>query len=86
MKVPMWVDLGSKEIEVELSVEDIVAALGDSREGCSRREMLIAAVNKLASVFRKLPDDAVSELTAPARATIAAFLREQAERFVPEER
>lgn len=81
MKITKWVDFPSQEIEIDIGSEDVIEALLDVGDDMLKAEAVYRAVNNLANVFRKLPDEAIALLTAPARGTIGNFLAEQEKRF-----
>lgn len=81
MRVPVWVDLGSREIEVEISGEDAVTAITSEHGDYTPKELLFRICNNVASFFRKLPDAAIAELNVQQRAVIASFFEEQGRRF-----
>jgi len=81
VKVPVYVDLGSREIEVEISGEDAVVAITDAPGDYTPKELLFRICNNVASFLRKLPDSVIADLKVEQRAVIAAFFEEQGRRF-----
>jgi hypothetical protein len=82
LKVTTLVDLGSKEVEVSLSGEEIVAAFTDELD-FSPPAALKSILSNLAAYVREVPDEVILEVGEPARKLIGTFFREQAERFWP---
>ena len=96
MKVSKWVDFG-QEVDVEISTEDIRAALGESfgKVGEDRvmRDLgddqpysphhVTSAFNSIAQFLKALRDEQIAILTDKQREIIAGFLREASERFEP---
>ena len=81
MKVPVYVDLGSREIEVEISGEDAVVAITSEPGDYTSKELLFRICNNVAIFLHKLPDSAVAELNHHQRNVIANFFEEQGRRF-----
>lgn len=81
MKITKCIDLGEKEVEIEIGTDDVLAALLEGSENYTPKQAVFCAANSLAQVFRKLPDSSIAELTPEARGTIANFLYEQEQRF-----
>lgn len=77
MKVKTWVEF-SEEVEVEVSVEDMVAAFSDFPEP---NETWLRIINRLASLLNRLPDDEIAKWKLTHQELIADFLMKQATRF-----
>jgi hypothetical protein len=81
VKVPVWVDLGSREIEVEISGEDAVAAILEPSEGWTPKQLLLRICNNVGGFLRKVPDSLIAELNEAQRKVIAEFFEAQGRRF-----
>jgi hypothetical protein len=81
MKVVKLCSVPDVEVEIEISGEEAVNAILGDQEGWTPRQLLMRAVNNLASFFKKLPDTAIAELNGAQRKLIADFFEEQARRF-----
>jgi hypothetical protein len=89
MTVTTYVDLGSKEVEVSVSAEDIRASIQESFDHCTRDTLgeplsewdLSRALNSLAAFLDALTPEHIALLSPSARATVKAFLLKHAERF-----
>lgn len=81
MKVPVWVDLGSREIDVEIGGEDAVAAILEHSEGLTPTQRLLSICNNVGGFFLKVPDSLIAELNDAQRKVIAEFFEAQGRRF-----
>ena len=81
MKISKLVSVPDVEVEIEISGEEAVNAILGDQEGWTPRQLLMRAVNNLASFFKKLPDTVIAELNDAQRKLIADFFEEQARRF-----
>lgn len=79
MKIPKYVTL-EQEIEVDVSAEDIAAAIV---EDPNRVHTCMVGINNFASFAKSIPDPVISEMSGGARKTIGDFLRGLSERFSP---
>ncbi len=77
MKIPVHVTV-EKEIEVEISTEDIAAEIGGVAD-CSRD--ILQGLNNFSRFIRPAPQRFIDELTVEQRELIHTFFIEQAERF-----
>jgi hypothetical protein len=80
MKVTKWVEF-SKEIEVEISGEEAVAAITDDPDGVAPELHLKRAVSSFFVFLKHVPDLTIANLTPEARKTIHKGLTEQVDRF-----
>jgi hypothetical protein len=74
MRVPVYVDLGCREIEVEVSGEDMVAAIIESSDGKTAPRHLLRICNNVGGFFLKLPDSVIAELSDAQRRGHRGFL------------
>jgi hypothetical protein len=81
MKIVKLVSVPDVEVEIEISGEEAVNAILGDQEGWTPRQLLMRAVNNLASFFKKLPDTIVAELNSEQRKLITDFFEDQARRF-----
>jgi hypothetical protein len=81
MKVITMVDLGSKEIEVEIDAQDAVNAILEGCEDMTPERAVLRACNNFIVFLRKLPDEAIVLPTEHARKIIADALDEQVKRL-----
>jgi hypothetical protein len=81
MKVTASVNLGTQDVSVHISGEDIVASFVGDEDGWTVREIMLRAVNNLAGFFKKMPDDEIAKLNFHQRKIIREFFEEQAKRF-----
>jgi hypothetical protein len=81
MKFSKLVSIPDVEVEIEITGEEAVNAILGDQERWTPRQLLMRAVNNLASFFKKLPDTVVAELNGDQRKLIADFFEEQARRF-----
>lgn len=79
MRVRTWVDF-SKEIDVEVSLDDLFAAAKDVPEPQSVGELL-TCINRLYGFSKRVPDGIIAMLNEKQRAVIANGLTEQAKRY-----
>lgn len=90
MKVSKWVDFG-QEVEVELSMEDVRAALSEAFHEVTREDRLgepgptngevMMAFNNLAGFLRAFTDEQIAQMKPAQREVIGKFLAEQAARY-----
>jgi hypothetical protein len=80
VKITKWIE-SSQEVEIEIGADDVIAALMDGSENYTPKQAVFAAANKLAQVFRKLPQSSIDDLNDDQRKLIGDFLDEQAKRF-----
>ena len=74
MKVTTWVDLGSKEIEVEITGAEAAAAiLADAESGPPDYVVRRLSSNFL-TVMKKLPDEAFTSQSSPTKVILVAEL------------
>jgi hypothetical protein len=81
VKVSVWVDLGSREVEVELSGEDAVTAITSEPGDYTPKELLFRICNNVGGFFLKVPDSQIAELNDAQRKVIAEFFEAQGRRF-----
>lgn len=74
MKVKQWVSLEDQEVEIEVSVEDLVEAISGDLD------LTRSAVSRAYKVFATIDP---STLSAVTRISVANGLREQAARYEP---
>jgi hypothetical protein len=89
VKLSKWVDMG-QEVEVEIGVDDIRAALGEAfevvtrdplgEEGPSRFDV-IRALNMIGAFLNALTDEQIALLTDPVRRNVQTYLAKTSERF-----
>lgn len=77
MKIDKWVEF-SKEIEIELSTEDIYLIL---EEGADSLTVILRCLNSVAKFLKGVPDSKISEFTDGQRSMIRDFLSEQSKRW-----
>jgi hypothetical protein len=90
VRVTKWVDMG-QDVEVEISVEDIRAALSEAFEGITKdrlgeegpsREDVARVLNSIAAFLNAITDKQIASLTPAQRAAVAPYLAKAAARFV----
>lgn len=91
MRISKWVDMG-QEVEIEIGMDDIRAALSECFERATRDELydegpnrqhIVYAMNTLGTFLRALTDRHIDCLTHEQRRVIEAFLTEQSKRYAP---
>jgi hypothetical protein len=83
VKALVWVDLGSKQIEVQIGAEDAVAAILEGSEARSPEQLVRMACNNFLTTMRDLPDEAITKQSESVRRIIAAELEALLARFRP---
>ena len=78
MRLKVWVET---EVEVEVSADDVVAALGDIAEP-ERLTFALSGISTCLTYLRKLPDAMVAEMNEKQRGIIVAALQEQTARYM----
>lgn len=91
MKVSKWVDFG-QEVEVELSMEDVRAALNEAFYEVTREDRLgepgptngevMMAFNNIGGFLRALTGQQIAQMKPTQREVIGKFLAEQATRYM----
>ena len=81
MKVAVWVDIPSQEIEVEIDGLNAVNAILEGCEEWTPEQLVRRASNNFISVLRKLPDAEIAKQPENIRKIIADALEEQVMRF-----
>lgn len=85
MKITKWVDM-SQEVEVEIGIDDVRAALAESfaevAKDFSGTAAMLLAFNRIGTFLRAVTSEHINMLEAHQRQTIGNFLAEQAKRFV----
>lgn len=79
MKIPVYVEF-EKEIEVEVSVEDMLIAFGEL-EVWQRDESITRALNMIAAFFNRLRPAQIAALTDAQRSMVAKYLHAAVQRF-----
>lgn len=79
MKVPVFVEF-SKEVEVNITSEDIGNCLATSPDGEGLNAAL-SLMNDVAKVFNGLPDSIIAEMSTKHHEVIRGFLNKAASRF-----
>jgi hypothetical protein len=77
MKVRVWVE---KEVEAELSIEEMMAEIGTIAKPEAVREVL-AVLSRLHAVLRNVPDDLLREMNDKQRQIITEALQGQINRI-----
>jgi hypothetical protein len=84
MRVKAWIEI-SKEIEVDVSVKDISAALDEAFTAASGNEPnarnVLLALNDIAQFLKGISDEQIRSMQPSPRALVAEFLGQQAARF-----
>ena len=80
MKITTLVSIDDQEIEVNVSMEDILTAIKED-PGSARN--VLEGVNNFAQFFKAIPDEMIEDMTGPQRKLISEFLHEQSRRFLP---
>jgi hypothetical protein len=83
MKVLVDVDLGSKEIEVDVSGDDLWSTVRSEMSVPDTIWNFMKVANLTNSVFGKIPDALIAELNEHQKKIIGEFFAKQAERFKP---
>jgi hypothetical protein len=78
MIVRTTVSLGEQEVEVPVSIEDIVVALNESPD---TKGACLTGLNSCAQFLKAVPDAVIAEMTPAQRDTIRSFLAQQADRY-----
>ena len=81
MRVPTIISIPDQEVEVSVSMEDIVAAI---REETGSFMHVLQGINDFAQFFKAIPDEMIVGFGEAQRNLIADFLHEQSIRFTPE--
>jgi hypothetical protein len=89
MTVTAWVDLGSKEVDVTVTAEDIRASIDESFRRATQDTLgepiskwdLYRALNNMAAFLDALTVAHLETLSSSARRTVAACLKQHAGRF-----
>lgn len=79
MKVPVRVDLGSQEVNVE--VDSAAIALAILEDPDFHAGTLLPTLNRLATYFKGIPDSKISEFSDAQAKIVMEFLEAQAERY-----
>ena len=77
MKIHKYIDV-STEIEIELSIEDIVLLWEESED---KKYEVSANISMIYKYLTALPDESINCLSTDSRALIKDALRKQADRF-----
>jgi hypothetical protein len=89
MTITTWVDLGSKEVEVSVTSEDIRTSIQESFDAATRDTLgepvsrwdLVRALKSMAAFLDALSEEHIATLGPEVRKTVAKFLAKHAERF-----
>lgn len=81
MKIRTWVEFPGREIDVEVSAEDMVLAITDNSNDQKPVDHLKTAVSRFASFMNRVPDSVVDELLPAQRKIIIEFFETAAQRF-----
>lgn len=89
MKITKWVDFGC-EVDIDVSAEDISAALAESFVEATRDNLgeappscgqVARALNGMAAFLNALTDEQIASMTTGQRGVVAKFLAKAATRF-----
>lgn len=78
MKATVWIE---KEVEVDVTAEDCMAALA-SLEEPERLRLAIMGMNSVLGFAKRVPDDVIAAMTDAQREIIRTVMLEQAQRYV----
>jgi len=78
MKIPVIYQPEPQEVEVDVTMQDIRAALGQEPDSC--REAL-SLINCFSVVMKAVDDGLIAQMTDSQRTLIRGFFLQQAERF-----
>lgn len=81
MKVTTWVDLGSQEIDVQVTGEEMVSSLIGDEDGWTEKQLLTRAANNVSSFLNKLPDSVIEEVEVGSLKLITEYTEKLAARF-----
>lgn len=81
MKVLKDVDLGSQEVEIEVSGEEMWSTVRCDLSVPENIGQFMRIANLTNAVFGKMPDAMIAELNEHQRKTVSEFFSKQAERF-----
>ena len=89
MAVTTWVDLGSKEVDITVTAEDIRASIEESFRHATQDTLgepisiwdLNRALNSMAAFMNALTLKHIETLSPASRKSVATFLETHAERF-----
>lgn len=77
MKAKVWIET---EVEVDVGVSDMIAALCDMPEP-EKLGLALSGISTCLGYMKKLPDSLVAEMNEKQRGIIVATLEEQAARY-----
>jgi hypothetical protein len=77
MKIYKWVEF-EKELEVDVSLEEIVDAISEETDNV---HLCIKGINNVVRFLKAIPDDIVAEMTDSQRQLIYNFFVEQSIRY-----
>lgn len=78
MKVTQWVEFPGQEVEVDISLEDIVNALTESTDSLFDVKR---GLNNFYQFLKAIPDDMIREISTQARQLIHTKLTKEVQRF-----
>lgn len=82
MKVTTWVDLGEKEVAVELSLDEVFAALVELGGGSNSVSGALEALNVAGGMIARVSDTSIAKMNARQRALVRGALQRAADRFL----
>ena len=77
MKIFKHIDI-SREIEVDITVEDIINALNEDTDTLAQ---VLKGINNLSVFYRAITDEIIKEMTPGQREVMHTFLSDQAKRY-----
>lgn len=83
MKVRTSVEF-SEEVEVDISFEDVFAALASLPEDESMG-LTLSAINSAYAALRRVPDSVIARMTPAQLRSVSNALKTQADRYLPAE-
>jgi hypothetical protein len=83
MNVTTTVNVGYLDVTVELTPEQIAAAVIEDSNDLDPRQRLIVTLNRVIKFFDVVPDSLITSLAPEGRVKIHAYFLKLAERFAP---
>jgi hypothetical protein len=77
MKIYKWVEF-EKEIEVDVSLEEIVDAIHGETDDVY---LCMKGINNISRFLKAIPDEVIAEMTHPQKQSICNFLSDQSNRY-----
>jgi hypothetical protein len=77
MKIYKWVEF-EKEIEVDVSLEEIVEAIHGETDNV---HLCMKGINNISRFLKAIPDEVIAEMTQPQKQLICNFLSDQSNRY-----